>query len=163
MWFCGSLQTIGTLNLRPFPEEFAHFNRARKQNEQHICGAHFLSWSPTSISKYSLYSFLTSPVGRGSYKNRLTVWSLQVVGGDRRAEGNWVGDSLPVSFFVLSSFFMSVLLLLWAHQFPGLGCGVSPFVSRSFFFSLSSSFLLSFLGVSACRHLCGGRGLKFNK
>ena len=58
-------------------------------------------------------------------------------------QGNWVGEPLPVSSFLFSSVFRSALQPLWAHQLPGMGLGVSPYVPRSF--SFSSLFFCSLL------------------
>ena len=88
-------------------------------------------------------------MGRGDYKNRFTEWFTQVRGGDRRVPNSWVGVPLPVSFF-----FFQPIFHLWAHQLPGLGSEVSPFVPQYLFsllYSLICSFLLvSFFGVGAC-------------
>ena len=54
-----------------------------------------------SFRYWQIYNliFYHSPCGAGVYKNMLTVWSLRVVGSDRRVQGSWVGDPLPVSLF----------------------------------------------------------------
>ena len=91
--------------------------------------------------KNNIYIPLWAMVG---FKNRLTIWSLRVVGGDPRVQDSRVGGLLSVSFFVLSSFFPSVLHVPRAHQLPGLVCEVLPSVPRSLFssiFSLLSSLL----------------------
>ena len=36
---------------------------------------------------------------QGCKKNRLTIWSLHVIGGDWMVQSSWVGDPLPASFF----------------------------------------------------------------
>ena len=103
---------------------------------------------PSSLWLYWLPGF---SFALGSYKNKLTVWSLRVVRGDWKVQGTWVGDSLTISFFVLFSFFTSVLHLLWVHPLPGLGFKVSPSVPRSLFsfiFSPPCSFLLYLLSLA---------------
>ena len=47
--------------------------------------------------------------------------------------GCWVGDPLPVSFFLFSSVFCSALHPLWAHQLPGLEFRVAGLEIRSLF------------------------------
>ena len=60
-------------------------------------------------------------VGRvGVKKNKLTVWSLLVVGGDRRVQSSWAGDLLPVSF---CSLLFSVLFFVPYERISCSGWG----------------------------------------
>ena len=58
---------------------------------------------------------------------------------DQMVKGNWVGNPLPVSFFLFSS----VLLSLLAHRLPELVWKVFTLCSDLFFLRSSSSFFLS--------------------
>ena len=123
-----------------------------------------LDWFWNCVYVCVCVCFFFPPCGpAGCYENRLTVWSMWVIEGDRRVHGSWVGDPLSVSFFVL--FFPSVLHLLWAHPLPGFRCGVLPSVPRSlFFFNLFTSFFFpsSLLSLALVRTDLSGSRFSYN-
>ena len=59
-------------------------------------------------------------------------------------QGSWVGDPLPVAFFLLSFFVWSSSLMSESVAWDGVGCFTYVALSLSF------SSLLSFLGIDAC-------------
>ena len=126
-------------SLQPsYPEPFGRFLRPPRN----IRWAYY--FSPPTLDQIG-YIYIC-------IKNRLTVWSLCVVGTNIMEEGVWVEDPLPISFFLSSSVFHSALHPLWAHQLPGMGLSVSPSVPQSLSFSSLFSFLFPWCGWVLTRH-----------
>ena len=116
-----------------------------------ICSLDIMKLEINVILVYCIFFFPFGP-GRG-YKNRVTVWSLLVV-GDQMVQGSCVGGPLPVFLFALLYFPVCYsspvfyFILIWSSMSASTAVGgVGGFILYLFYslFLLNLSFFLSCL------------------
>jgi len=68
---------MGTPNGIQCPFPFAHALRLDEHVVQHMCGAHFLSWSPTLQPKFKKYAFFIAEVIKHLLEANVTSPQIQ--------------------------------------------------------------------------------------